>query len=180
MNKSNNDKSSIIKITPYEELQINLDKYASALPDSWRVSSLLTNNDELYIFSKECTVIDEMTLLILIEKNIVLNSNNELHYSIYGRSFNSNNPNLPKMLINALPNTLNNIEVLPDIIILFNSISVCQGLYIKEFDENKDCEVYKDNLGYYRHVNCTLASEKLQCYHCEHYTKDLLSCLKWF
>ncbi|XP_011499749.1 PREDICTED: uncharacterized protein LOC105363696 [Ceratosolen solmsi marchali] len=155
------------ELTVYEQLQKNFNYYAKLLPESWSISQLPIGNDKVFAFSKECTVSENEALVVMYEKNIVLNSSGDIHYSIHGKTLNKNHP--------YTPNILKDVGSLLDIISKFDAIKVCQGILTSEFEVDKDCVVYKDDLGYCRHTNCILITDKEQCNSCYEYSQYLLT-----
>jgi hypothetical protein len=124
-------------------------------------------NDEVFAFSKERTISENEALVVMYEKNIVLNRSGDMHYSIHGKTLNNNHP--------YTPNVLKDVESLLEIISKFDDVKVCQGILTSEFEVDKDCVVYKDDLGYCRHVNCILITDKEQCNACYEYSQYLLT-----
>ena len=153
------------ELSAYEELKNNFDYYATLIPESWNVARLSIGSDEVFTFSKECTINENSALVVMYEKNVVLNKNGNVHYSVHGKMISVDDP--------ELPNIMDDIKSLLDIITKFSNMKICQGITTREFEVDKDYIVFKDDLGFCRHVNCVLVTDAEQCDFCFKYSQYL-------
>lgn len=155
------------ELTAHEHLHKNFSFYITQLPENWNLTRLPLGTDQVFAFSKECTVCENEALIVMNEKSIVINKHGDIHYSIHGKMLNIDSP--------YTPSVINDIDTLLDIILKFDDVKVCQGICTNEFEVDKDLAVQKDDLGYSRHIHCSLIADKQQCDACWEYSQYLLA-----
>lgn len=125
--------------------------------------------EDVIVFSKECTVSENKALVVIYEKTVVLGKSGSVHYSVHGNTLNCNDNTIEPYF----PSQVKSVESLLNTIAKFNEIKVCQGVCTSEFEVDKDCTIYKDDLGYCRHVSCSVISDTEQCNPCYEYSQYL-------
>ena len=152
------------ELTVFKKLQYNFAFYAASLPDLWSMSRLPLGKDDLIIFSKESTIVDDTgALMIMFEKSVVFHKNGSVHYSVHGKDLKTKHPSLPACVAS--------VGLLFKTISVFNMINICMGICTKEFEVDKDQFVFKDDLGYCRHISCSLITDENQCIMCYQYSQ---------
>ena len=92
----------------------------------------------------------------VIEKSIMVDTNNALRYSVYGYAVKSEE--LPSILIDTTH--------LPNILQKFKNMKLCYGLGAVNVHHLWADSVFKDCIDGWRHSNCTLLSKRKRCNHC--------------
>ncbi|OXU24339.1 hypothetical protein TSAR_003153 [Trichomalopsis sarcophagae] len=155
------------EITAYEHLHKNFSFYITQLPENWNLTRLALSTDQVFVFSKECTVCENGALIVMNEKSIVINKHGDIHYSIHGK--------IVSVDSSYTPSVINDIDTLLDVVLKFDEVKVCQGICTNEFEVDKDFVLQKDDLGYSRHIHCSLIADKQQCDACWEYSQYLLA-----
>lgn len=174
MERFNQDRNcEMEKFTVLQYVKYNRKHLTSLLPESWNIFQLSINDDDMVSFSKECTINENVGLLIMYEKNIVIYKNGNVQYSIHGKRLteidSDNTENFPK--------NIPNVKILLKIVNSFDQVKVCQGLMISDYEINSDSAVYKDDLNFKRHIKCCLITDKQQCDDCFTFNQSILKAM---
>lgn len=136
------------------------------VPDSWSVSELRVESGQRILFSYAITKLENGMHCPVTQKCVTLDANRTLNYYVYGCHVNQQEIKLDHILSKN--------EMLPDILIKFKELRICNGFCDVNIDLIPANGAYQDNVRRWRSKDCSLISETKRCKGCVKYRKYIL------
>lgn len=137
------------------------------LPMRWSVSQIPTQLDQRLVFLYTITVKKQEIDTPINQRCVTLDEKKNLHYFIYGKLVNVNATNLVQKL--------DNMAMLPSILIDFQNMNLCYGIGNVNVHFIQAKNTFKNYIDQWHHKECSLlCTTKRRCYSCSKLRKVIL------
>lgn len=133
-------------------------KYCITIPRPWSVSELMADESKTIVFSLFVKKTEDGLKIPVPVKSVTVSVGKTLRYFVYGRIIDVRECKLAEIL--------DDIKLLPQILIEFQNRSICNGIDTINVKYLPGHNMFKDYMDKWRSNNCALISNKKNCDNC--------------